>query len=212
MKGTGMKGKLFILFEWITRLAYVNLLWIGLSLLGGLVLGIFPATSAMFALVRRWVRGDDDFSVFPLFWRTFKSDFWKANKIGWIVASLGIVLYLDYLFFSSSGSTFFFLLKSFTIMLIFVYVLIVVMIFPVFVHYKLTIFHLFRNTIFISMLHPFKSLIAIIGSGIICLIMFLMPTLIPFFGGSLIALLLTWITQSMFLKIDQRQQEVLKND
>ncbi|MGP4078777.1 YesL family protein [Pseudalkalibacillus sp. R45] len=211
MKGTGFKGKLFVLFEWITRIAYVNVLWIGFSLLGVMLFGLFPATSAMFTVIRRWVRGEDDFSVFRLFWSTYKSDFGKSNAFGWIMAGLGIVLYLDYLFFSSSGSTLFFLLKSFTIMLLFVYVLILALIFPVFVHYKLTLFHLFRNTIFIAMLHPFKSLVAILGVLFISFIMFLIPTLIPFFGGSVVALYVTWIAQKMLLKIDEKQQEGLKN-
>ncbi|MGM7702761.1 YesL family protein [Pseudalkalibacillus sp. Hm43] len=207
MKTSGIKGKLFILFEWITRLAYVNLLWLGFTLLGVFFFGIFPATSAMFSLVRRWVRKDDDFSVLPLFWETYKADFKRTNGFGWIMLVLGVILYLDYMYFASSNSTLFFLLKSFTIMLVFVYALILMMIFPVFAHYKISILHLFRNAVFISMLHPLKSVIALLGSGAIGLIMVLLPTLIPFFGGSLIALYLTWITQHMFLKIDRRMQE-----
>ncbi|WP_408007660.1 YesL family protein [Pseudalkalibacillus sp. A8] len=212
LKGTNFKGKLFVLFEWITRMAYVNVLWIVFTVLGLVILGLFPATSAMFVLIRRWVRGEDDFSVFSLFWKTYKNDFWKANAFGWIMAGLGIILYLDYIFFSSSDTTLFFLLKSFTIMLLFVYGLILVMIFPVFAHYKLTLIHLFRNTIFIAMLHPLKSLTAISGITFIGFVMFLLPTLFPFFGGSLSALFLTWVAQMMFRKIDERQEEGLKMD
>ncbi|WP_349408491.1 YesL family protein [Pseudalkalibacillus sp. SCS-8] len=212
MEVKGFKGKLFVLFDWITRLAYVNVLWIGCSLLGLLIAGFFPATSAMYALIRRWVRGNADFSVHRLFWQTFKEDFKRANAFGWVLTLIGIVLYVDYLYFTSSSSTIFFLLKSFTIMLLFVYVLMAVMIFPVFVHYKLTLVQLFRNTIFIAMLHPFKSFAAILGVGAISLVMYLMPTLIPFFGGSLIALYVTWISQPMFRKIDERQQDAVKNE
>jgi uncharacterized membrane protein YesL len=205
MKTSGAMGKLFVLFEWITRLAYVNVLWIGFSLIGILIVGFFPATSAMFAMTRNWITGEKDLPVFQTFWKRYKTDFWKANGIGWLMFAIGVILYLDYLYFTTSGSTLFFLLKSFSIMLAFVFILISVMLFPVFVHYNLTVLHLFRNALFISMLHPLKSVLLIFGIATIGYIFLLVPSLIPFFSGSVIALYVTWLTQSMFSKIDQRQ-------
>lgn len=57
---------------WITRFAYLNLLWIAFSLVGLGVVGFFPATAAMFAVVRKWVHGEKDIPVFQVFGKTIK--------------------------------------------------------------------------------------------------------------------------------------------
>ena len=55
--GKGMQelnNKLNGLGEWVIRLVYLNFLWIGFSLLGLGILGIFPATSALFSVLRKY--------------------------------------------------------------------------------------------------------------------------------------------------------------
>lgn len=41
METAGIRGIALRLCDWIVRLAYVNGLWLGFSLLGGVVLGFF---------------------------------------------------------------------------------------------------------------------------------------------------------------------------
>ncbi|MBJ4025770.1 DUF624 domain-containing protein [Salmonella enterica subsp. enterica serovar Derby] len=43
--------------EWLMRLAYLNLLWIGFTLAGAVIFGLAPATAAMFAVTRQWTLG-----------------------------------------------------------------------------------------------------------------------------------------------------------
>ncbi|MFC4402738.1 YesL family protein [Gracilibacillus xinjiangensis] len=76
-----MRSLLFTAAEWISRFAYVNLLWIGFSLLGLVVFGFFPATAAMFALVRQWIMGNIDKPVFSSIWVTIKKNFSKAISL-----------------------------------------------------------------------------------------------------------------------------------
>ncbi len=52
---------------WVTKFAYLNLLWIAFSLLGLGLFGLFPATAAMFAVVRKWINGEKDIPVFHVF-------------------------------------------------------------------------------------------------------------------------------------------------
>src|SRR5436190_181234 len=42
--------------DWIARLAYINLLWILFTLSGFVVFGFFPATIAMLATLRQFIR------------------------------------------------------------------------------------------------------------------------------------------------------------
>ncbi|WP_084028990.1 YesL family protein [Bacillus sp. J33] len=63
------------------RLVYLNLLWIAFSLLGIVLFGFFPATAAMFSVVRKWIMGETDVRVFKEFWQTYRKEFWKANRL-----------------------------------------------------------------------------------------------------------------------------------
>ncbi len=46
METAGIRGIALRLCDWIVRLAYVNGLWLGFSLLGGVVLGFFSSTTS----------------------------------------------------------------------------------------------------------------------------------------------------------------------
>lgn len=41
--------------EWIMKFAYLNILWLGFTLLGVGLFGFFPATMASFILLKRFV-------------------------------------------------------------------------------------------------------------------------------------------------------------
>ena len=59
--------------EWVMRLAYLNLLWIGFTLAGAVIFGLAPATAAMFAVTRQWTLGKTDVPVFQTFFGRLKN-------------------------------------------------------------------------------------------------------------------------------------------
>jgi uncharacterized membrane protein YesL len=80
--------------EWIWRLALLNLLWIGLTLAGGVIFGLFPATSAMYVVMRRWfvhpeTRDQSSIRAMTAAWR---DNFWRANALGWALTVVGALL------------------------------------------------------------------------------------------------------------------------
>ena len=79
---TNTSSAFYSFFEWVTKLALLNLLWLLFSLVGGILLGIFPSTLAMFAVIRQWLQGDTQLSIRKSFWRYYKADFWKGNALG----------------------------------------------------------------------------------------------------------------------------------
>lgn len=81
------------------RLLQLHLLWVWWTLRGAVVLGVFPATAAVLAVVRRdAMRGDDGDDRLPLrqefraFWR---QELGPANVVGYPVAALWAVLLVD---------------------------------------------------------------------------------------------------------------------
>lgn len=80
--------------EWIWRLALLNLLWIGLTLAGGVIFGLFPATSAVYVVMRGWfvhpeTRGQSQLRAMTAAWR---AGFWRANALGWALTAVGVLL------------------------------------------------------------------------------------------------------------------------
>lgn len=71
--------------------AYLNLLWIAFTLLGGVVFGLGPATVAAYTLARRRDRGE----LFPTateFWRIFRQEFIRGSALVLPVVLVGFVL------------------------------------------------------------------------------------------------------------------------
>ncbi|WP_045514978.1 DUF624 domain-containing protein [Neobacillus niacini] len=60
MESTDWMGKLLGICQWITRLAYINLLWLFFMSVGLFVFGAAPSTAAMFTIMRKWIKGETD--------------------------------------------------------------------------------------------------------------------------------------------------------
>ena len=117
----------------ISRLAYANLLWILFTLLGLGIFGFMPATVAFFTVTRKWVMGDRDIPVFKTFWTTYRQEFFKSTLFGFLLFAIGYIIYID-LAFSPTGGLFTLLRIALFICGI-AYVILLLYIFPIYVHY-----------------------------------------------------------------------------
>ena len=84
---------------WAARL---NLLWVGFTLLGGVLLGIGPATVAGYTLARRHARGES-FPAFPAFLDVYRRQFLRGAALLFPVLGVSVFLVGDYLYFASLG-------------------------------------------------------------------------------------------------------------
>lgn len=71
----------------------LNLLWAVAALP---IITLFPATAAMFAVARKWARGDDP-AVFTTFWQAFRDNFRQAMALQliWGAVLLGVLANLQ---------------------------------------------------------------------------------------------------------------------
>ncbi|MFF0345461.1 YesL family protein [Kribbella sp. NPDC004875] len=83
--------------DWVARLAWLNLLWLVTTLAGGIVLGAFPATAAMYAVLRRWQTDpvSREQRTARLFWAEVRADLLRANLLGYAVVLVGLLLVAD---------------------------------------------------------------------------------------------------------------------
>ena len=77
------------------RLFQLHLLWLAGALAGGVLLGVFPATAAVHAVVRRDVLGDEPRPMLREFAAAWRREFRTANVLGYTLAALWVLLLWD---------------------------------------------------------------------------------------------------------------------
>lgn len=196
------------IFEWIMKFAGTNLLWVlfnfpivylTMSLLfventsQAMMIMItiavlapfifFPATIAMFGVVRKWVM-KDDVSLMRFYWKYYKENY-KASMIGGLIISfLWVIIGFDYYYFQTSIPL---------ISYIFILLLICLFVFTVYfcantVHTEAKLKQSMRNAFVLAIVNPIFSFgIAIINIAILYISIHYLTFLLPFFSGSLIA-------------------------
>ncbi|MEH7245434.1 YesL family protein [Neobacillus niacini] len=206
MEPQGVIGGFYRLSEWIMRLAYVNLLWIAFTLLGGMIFGIMPATIASFAITRKWVMDkEEDFPVFKTFWECYRKDFMNANLLGLFFFMAGGILYLYYanLDILPNHLSNIFQIIFYSAVLIVGFV--TVFIFPVFVHYNVSLKQYFINSFVIALSFPHYAILMLFIISVSIIVFQFAPILALFFGVSINVFLLMKISFKAFTKIAVKQ-------
>lgn len=200
-------GFLYTIMEWITRLAYLNILWILFSLLGLFIFGLAPATVAVYTLARRWVMGDTDIKVFSTFWNTYKSEFLKANLNMWPLILVGYILYIDFQYLAIFENILYYVMLFAFINVTILYFVVCIYTFPVYVHYKKSLFQNYKFSLMIGFLNPFTSILMGLFILVLALILERFLGLIPFFSVSVISCILMWFSFNSFKKLEKKKQE-----
>lgn len=227
----GIMGGFYRISEWIMRLSVINVLWVICALpfflLGLLLLQtesldqlistlillaivspftLFPSTSAMFAVARKWLTGEDDAPLFKTFFRGYKDNFLQSMLGGILYALIAVVLYTNFKFYGNQAGTFG-ILKFLVLTLTALIGVSFFHFFSIVTHLHMKFFQILKNAILISIGHPIRSLSMIICNGFIIYISFTTFTfLIPFFMGSLIAVVSFWHFNLIFGKLQTKQQ------
>lgn len=181
--------------NWAFNLFLLNILWFLFSLAGLILFGLFPATAAMFAVLRRMIMEDNQIPVLKLFLENFKQEFLKANLIGYLVLAVGIILYLDIrvLQLIENDSLRSILLGSIYVVGA-IYVISTLYIFPVFVHYQLKVLQYPKYALILAVGRPFHTVLLL--AGLICLYFLFtrIPVLVPVFGISLSGYMIMFVS------------------
>lgn len=196
---------IYNVLEWITRFAYLNLLWIVFSLLGAVVFGFFPSTLAMFAVSRDWLRGNTGQPVFQSFWKYYRRDFVKSNLLGLFITLIAGFIAVDLFYIQASSAD-----LAWTYVPLFAFMFLFAMylfyLFPTFVHYDIKVHQVIKNAFLIMLINPLNSFIIFLCLGSIAVIMQAVPALAVIFGGSTYAFITTWIALRAFNRVDGKNE------
>lgn len=211
MSNGGFTGRLYQLCEWITRLAYANILWLFFTAAGLIVFGLFPATQALFAVARKWVLKETEIPVFATFWRRYKEDFVQSNGLGYVLLFFATLLFVDLYYLRINPTTHLGLFYYPLLFLALFFLLAACYAFPIFVHYEIRLWQVLKNAFLITILHPLENVLAAVSLAAVFYLFSVVPGLIPFFCPVLPAVILTIYCQHMFKKVEKKQTAAKKD-
>ncbi|WP_010281328.1 YesL family protein [Bacillus timonensis] len=186
------------------KIAYVNILWISFTLLGLGVLGLFPSTGAMFAIVQKWLRKEPVEKIFQSFWKTYKNEFISLNKFGLFFILIGYILLYDFMFLQKNIDKLQFLFPILLFLAISYFVTLLYF-FPVYLQFDLKYFQYIKQAFLIAASSLLETILILTACMLVGIVVNLIPGMIPFFTGSVLALAVTWSSNRAFLKINKKK-------
>lgn len=189
----------------VTRFAGLNLTWLLFVVLGFGVLGLFPATVALFHRARLWVLGDQEEPMLRDFWYQYKKRFLSANLAGWSFTIIGGLLYLNFeVIQAAEGAVPLYMVLPF-IALVTLFVLFASAILPVLLHCAESPRDALKKTLYFVLGRlPLALLLPTVVWAVawLCLVL---PAFFLFFSGSVTAYVLMWLFVRSFDKLTTAQ-------
>lgn len=183
--------KLYAAGLWIYRLAFLNILWVLSTLVGLLLFGIMPATIAMFIVIRKLLMDTENTSIFKMFFQAFRQNFIKSNLLGFVLMTIGSIIFFDIKYFQEFNNYLFFL-NYFFIFLLCIYFLALVFIFPVYAHFEFSFFQYIKHAVLIVLIKPLYTFFILLSVILIYILMLQLPITFLFFGITIQALIIMW--------------------
>lgn len=203
-------NRYYLICQWVTRLVYLNSLWIGFTIVGLGLFGLMPATSAMFSVVRKWVNEDRDIPIFTTFWRMYKTEFTLTNIAGIFFFSSSYLLIIELRILLGQESIIYIFGVAGVVILLFVLGIIWLYFFPVFVHYKLSLANYIKWPFILALVHPLMTVFLLVSlASIYYFIYSTSPILLFLFGGSVTAYIVTWGVSKTFKHVETKEVSVV---
>jgi uncharacterized membrane protein YesL len=206
MNYRGLTGIFIRASEWVMRLGTLTMLWFSFSIVGLIVFGLMPATAAMFSVLRKWTKGEEDFSTFRFFIEVYKKEFLKLNLLGLVLLIAGIVLFVDWRFFSVSSNPVIHITSYFILCLTFIYFITLLYLFPVFAHYEYKTMNYIKNSFIIAIMNPITTLTMVGICVIVYYISKYLPLIVILFCISAFAYAISYTANKAFQKLEKKQQ------
>ncbi|MFW6282009.1 MAG: YesL family protein [bacterium] len=195
---------LYKVLEWISRLFFLNLCWLFFTLIGLLIFGFMPSTLAMFSIIDRFLKGEENIKIFRDYWYEYKTNFFRINFLGLIMIIIGLILYIDLQYFQEKSAlifTFFTLLIWLCIVL---YILVFIYVFPIYKRYDLKLYYIIKNALFFIFITPLETVQMILVLFLPLIFFRFLPSLLPFLGVSIPVLLMSWVANRTIIKVEEK--------
>ncbi|WP_018931067.1 YesL family protein [Gracilibacillus lacisalsi] len=190
----------FRILDIFAHFVLLNALWIICSVP---IITIFPATTALFGVVRKWHTDGTDAGSVRLFFSLFKENFKKSFMIGVLWTVAGLILFVDWSILQQvelTGKTGVFALLVFSIIL---FIFMTIYVFFVLVHYELSILQTLKNALFLSLGYFIHTLLLLVTIAVVITITLIAPIFLIIFG-SILAFTMYYIFRKLSIKVEQQ--------
>ncbi|WP_420846132.1 YesL family protein [Neobacillus notoginsengisoli] len=181
---------------------FLNIIWLIMCLP---IITIFPSTSAMFSIIRKWTMKEELANIAGEFFYQFKSNFFKSFITGFIWIFIGFVIYLYFLINLEISSTILFYLLVF---LCLGFLLMSVYLIPVLVHYDISIIKVYKFSIIYSISQLQYTLLNCLFISLFGIIIYLQPFFCLFLF-SIFAHLIYFICHKSFENVSKKTNKNL---
>ncbi|NBJ68858.1 MULTISPECIES: DUF624 domain-containing protein [Clostridia] len=204
---TGAMRGYYMFSVWAIRLFTLNCLWIGFTILGFGMFGLMPATTAMFAVTRKWViQRKEEVPIFRTFWTTYKKSFLQTNLHGIFFLLVGYLLLTEFRITQAGSGTAYTVAMFATVGVMLIFGMVLLYFFPIYVHFRLSNFSYIKWSLLIGMIHPVLTIFLIVAIGAVVYFMYIsIPILIFLFGGSVTAYFIMWAVSKTFRLYEKRE-------
>jgi uncharacterized membrane protein YesL len=176
------------IMNWIWRLSWTNALWLLFSVP---LITIIPSTFAMYSVINKLVKEDEDADILRLFVKEFKRYLKKSFPLGITLVLLSVFFYVDLLILKEPTEGIMLILRYAILVLVILFIPIAVYSIPLFVEYEFSWFKVLPLAFILAIKKPFHLLLVTCGIlGAFLLLMFSTGIGVLFFG-SLCALVTT---------------------
>lgn len=197
-------GKIYNLFESVMFLAYLNLLWLLFTLLGAILFGWAPATAVSYKLLAKHFRGESTRdSLHRVFFEEYKTYFLRANYLGYSSLIVGVFIVFGVLTITTLPRVAFYLVTIFYGAFASLFLVASLYSLPVLVRYETSYFATIKSALFISVAHLHHAFGIIFALVFTVLFFMSFPSIAIFFLFSLPVLIVTWISEKSFSRIDR---------
>lgn len=201
-----VSDKFFEAADWFIKLVFLQIIFVLFALMGLIVLGLFPALFAYFAVGRQWLQLKTKEPLFKMFWRYYKMYFKTANFYGYIMLLVSVVLGMYVYWFQQIDNVVGSILLFITFLLIFLMALVWIYLIPILVHYDVKGLQVVKTAIVIGLLRPLNTLAVLVLMIGLYYFSLIIPGSIPIINLSLLVVGWMGITLSAFTKIDEKKQ------
>lgn len=182
------------IFTWITKISWLNLLWMGYTLVGFIIGGIFPATIAAVKISQQWLEEGKSPNSWRSFHQFYKKEWFRANSLGWLLSLLGLLLWLNYkVMVNRLGDLHAIHIFSFYFLII-LYVSTAIWIFPIMTQHEKGMLSVMKESFILALGKIHITILALLWVGGIGYLSLTFPAMLLFFTGSLIIFGLVKIT------------------
>lgn len=196
-------SKMMKLMTWLADVAHIQILWVVFTF-GGLIFGgFFPATVAMFALLRKIIQSGNTFHFNKEFWTQFKYNFIKANLLGYSIVAVSILLGLHYNYSLNIAGAFSLLFSLSSLAIGLILLLVVLYVAPIYVHFDITNIQIIKHAFIMVISTPFHALGMVALGFLFFWSASTLPVLVPFVSIGILAYGIMRIADHAFNIVDK---------